>query len=91
MGIKSENEELFNQIDIKCNSWHLFLCWKDGKMYVVGGKENENDTLSSVEYMNLETHKWQSIDDLPEATHSHCQVILVCLGRKIFTLTVTAY
>ena len=50
-------------------------------MFVVGGKANENDTLSSVEFMKISTHEWHSIDDLPGETYDHCQVILVSLGN----------
>ena len=41
---------------------------------LAGGRDENNDMLSSVEILNKDGGQWQSAVDMPAATVFHCQV-----------------
>ena len=49
--------------------------FKDGHLVLAGGRDEDEEMLSSVEILNMEGGQWQSAEDMPAATVFHCQVI----------------
>ena len=48
--------------------------FKDGHLMLAGGRDEDDEMLSSVEILNIEGGQWQSAEDMPAATVFHCQV-----------------
>ena len=48
--------------------------FQDGYLVLAGGRDENNDMLSSVEILNKDGGQWQSAVDMPAATVLHCQV-----------------
>ena len=48
--------------------------FQDGYLVLAGGRDENNDMLSSVEILNKDGGQWQSAVDMPTATTLHCHV-----------------
>ena len=71
LGATAEFVVKFESIEQR-NSIIVFV--QDGHLVLAGGRDEDDEMLSSVEILNIEGGQWQSAEDMPAATVFHCQV-----------------